>query len=450
MHHSLSPIIALCTPRGAGALALLRLSGSGACTLADRFCRLVSNNKIDLVQSHTVHYATVIDAHGTVIDRVLCIVMREPHTFTGQDTVEISCHNNDFIIEAIIQAAIAHGARPAQPGEFSQRAFLNNKIDLIQAEAIHELIQANTQQALKKSLAQVSGTLSAAINTLEHMIIRMGALSQASFEFIDEQITFAPEIDTICAQAITHIDTLQKNFNQQQRIRQGMRIALIGLVNAGKSSLFNALLKSDRAIVTPIAGTTRDILEASIYRNQQYYTLVDTAGIRQTADSIEKEGIRRSHEQAHIADIILLVTDESIPLTQVEHELYEQIYTQYMHKTIRVYTKADLYTSEHGQLCVSSITNAGLDALEKLIEQKVHTLYEQADSPFLLSKRQFNILLDTRKNLEQIHTMLHEPVDYELVAYELEQTLTHIHQLTGKTASEQIMNAVFKEFCVGK
>ena len=220
--------------------------------------------------------------------------MRSPKTFTGQDTVEITCHNNQFIIEEIINLAIANGARLAQQGEFTKRAVFNGKIDLVQAEAINELIHAQTQLALKQSLAQLTGSFSHCLASLEKELLKALALSEASFEFLDEEMDFAPQIQALISSLQNTITGIKKTFNQQQQIRQGIRIAIIGSVNAGKSSLFNALLNQDRAIVSAIAGTTRDAIEAGVYTKGNYWTLVDTAGLRQTHDIIEQEGIKRS------------------------------------------------------------------------------------------------------------------------------------------------------------
>ena len=273
-------IIAQCTPAGAGAIALLRMSGDDAITIADSIAQLTSKIKLSDCATHTIHYGWVTDQDGNHIDQVLFLLMKAPRTFTGQNTVEITCHNNPFIIEQIIAQTIAYGARIADKGEFSRRAFLNGKIDLVQAEAINELIHANTQQALKKSLSQVEGSLSHWIETIQTELFKARAYCEASFEFIDEEINFAPQIKENIKNILSTITQLKKSFDQQSQIRQGLRIALIGSVNAGKSSLFNALLGKDRAIVTNIAGTTRDVIEAGVYRDGNYWTFVDTAGLR--------------------------------------------------------------------------------------------------------------------------------------------------------------------------
>ncbi len=447
------PIIAQCTPRGAGALALLRLTGAQAFHIADTFCRLPSQKKISELPTHTIHYGAIVDQKNVVLDNVMFIVMHGPKTFTGQDTVEITCHNNLFIIEAIIEQAIINGARLAQEGEFSKRAYLSGKIDLVQAEAINELIHANTQMGLKKSLAQLEGSLSKWISTIEQDLIKALALSDASFEFIDDELSFGDQIHTIVSAIIDITSSLKKTFNQQQHIRQGVRIALIGSVNAGKSSLFNALLNRNRAIVTPMPGTTRDALEAGLYRNGIYWTLIDTAGLRQTDDVIEIEGISRSHQEAKAADLIILVMDSARLITEQEKQIYQEISELYSKKIILVHNKTDLprkLTQDPAAFLVSNTDQATINLLEKRLEGAVLALFNGIESPFLLNQRQFNLLLGLEKKLITIQSMLCGHIEYELISYDLKDAIALLSELTGKSISEQGMDAVFRTFCIGK
>lgn len=509
MFHSIDDqtIIAQCTPRGSGAIALLRISGINALEIASKIAQLPSHKLLQDVPSHTIHYGSIVEPSGTIVDTVLFMVMQAPRTFTGQNTVEITCHNNQFIIEQIIALAIAHGARLAQEGEFTKRAVLNGKIDLVQAEAINELIHAQTQMALKQSLAQLNGSLSSWLISIEQQLLKALALSEASFEFLDEEMEFAPQISAMIASVIHTISEIKKTYNQQQQIRQGIRVAIIGSVNAGKSSLFNALLNQNRAIVTAIAGTTRDAIEAGAYKNGNYWTLVDTAGLRRTDDVIEQEGIRRSFEEAHKADIIILAYDFTRSLSSEEKEVYQLITEKYPNKIINVMTKADykpfldspsssgsletngeiesifnshvrvdgaetspltpkgvlsrrteyspFVSSEH--LCesrniihLSSKTKTNIDSLEHAIEQKIATLFADIESPFLLNQRQYNLLLTLETKLADIKKMLEKPVAYELLSIHLQDAIADLAQLSGKAISEAGMDMVFREFCIGK
>lgn len=383
--------------------------------------------------------------------------MRAPNTFTGDNTVEITCHNNSFIIEAIIAIAIKAGAQIAQNGEFTKRAVLNNKIDVIQAEAIHDLIHANTQQALKQSLSQLQGSFSHWIATIEKELIKALAFSESSFEFLDEEnMNFSETIKEIVAHILCTIAALKKTFNQQQQIREGIRIAIIGSVNVGKSSLFNALLNKDRAIVTNIAGTTRDVIEAGLYKDGNYWTVIDTAGLRQTNDIIEHNGIQRSHEEAHKADIILLVIDGSQSMSMSEEAVYRDLYDTYQQKIIIIKNKTDLPDKKNNifddvpKIAISSKNKSCISNVEDAIKTKIMSLFQSIESPYLLNKRHYVLLISLEKQLNEIMNMLDGTVEYELVSYHLNDALATISELTGKTISEAGMDAVFREFCVGK
>lgn len=450
-------IIAQCTPQGSGAIALLRLSGNNAFTVANAISKLSGNKTLSAQPTHTIHYGWVVDNNGAHIDQVLFLLMHTPHTFTGDDTVEITCHNNPFIIQNIIQAALTAGARMAQEGEFSRRAVGNNKIDIVQAEAINDLIHANTQLALKQSLSQLTGSFTQWITSIEKQLIKALALSDASFEFLDEEnMEFNLQIKDIISTLLSTISNLKSTFNQQQQIRSGIRIAIIGSVNAGKSSLFNALLNQQRAIVTNIAGTTRDAIEAGLYKNDNYWTLIDTAGLRTTDDIIEQIGITRSHEEAQKADIILLVFDGSQHLTPTESTVYQELINNYDNKLIIVTNKADLPQCNNPLIInkktylTSSQDKKNIAAIEHAIQEKINSLFTAIGSPFLLNQRHYNNLLSLEQKLTTILSMITETPSYELISYHLNDALTTISELTGKTISEAGMDAVFREFCVGK
>jgi tRNA modification GTPase len=451
LSHDDETIIAQCTPMGSGAIAMLRMSGVNSLAIASAIAALASKKRIIEVESHTIHYGSVHDTNGTSIDNVLFFVMKAPRTFTGQDVVEISCHNNQFIIEEIINAALMAGARLAKEGEFSKRAVLNNKIDLVQAEAINELIGAQTQQARKRALAQVDGSFSHWITIIEKQLLKAMAFCEASFEFIDEELEFSDHIKVMVSDLLSLIQKTQKTFDHQQQIRSGIKIALVGSVNAGKSSLFNALLGAERAIVTPIAGTTRDSIEATVSRDGNFWTLIDTAGLRTTDDIVEQEGIKRSLQQAALSDVVLLVYDVSRILSEHEAAAYDQIIAEHGNKIIIVNNKVDqaLNESPKSGVAVSAYQKIGIDLLENRIQEKISSLFAENDSPFLLNTRQSNLLMSLEKKLQDIVLMLDDP-QYELLSIQFNDALAHLSELTGKTVSEQTMDAVFNEFCVGK
>jgi tRNA modification GTPase len=453
VHRDDEIIVAQCSPQGRGAIGLIRITGKNAVELVDSMSRLASGKRLQDCATHTIHYGTVRDVKNQDIDTVLFLLMRGPSTFTGQDTVEITCHNNQFIIQHIIMRALESGARSAQEGEFSRRSYLNGKVDLVQAEAINELINAHNQQALKRSLAQLKGSLSSWIESIVDRLVRCLALSEASFEFIDEDMEFGPQIKHAIEQCRADIKKISSTFDHQQQLRQGIKIALIGSVNAGKSSLFNALLKKDRAIVTPIAGTTRDVIESGLYVDGYYWTLVDTAGLRQTDDVIEQQGIERSMDEAANADIVLLVYDGSRVMTEQEKTVYDDLVSRYEHKLIIVHNKSDMSSqtiySSHAEY-VSSKNPGSIEQLHEKIQSKSAQLLNQAESPFLLNQRQITLLRELETKLEAIVGMLDGAVAYELLSYHLQEALSSLTELTGKTISEEGMDKVFREFCVGK
>jgi tRNA modification GTPase len=452
-----STIVAQCTPSGLGAIALVRVSGSNAVAITDAVARLPRDKKLGDQQTHTIHYGFVVDPQGQHIDQVLFLLMRAPQTFTGEDTVEITCHNNPFIIKQIIDQLCAHGARVAQQGEFSRQAVENNKIDILQAEAINELIHANTHQALATSLAQVEGSFSSWLVSLEKKLVTALAFSEASFEFIDEEdLAFAQQIRQLVDQVLATVQALKKTFEAQKQIRDGIHIAVIGSVNAGKSSLFNALLGADRAIVTPIAGTTRDTIEAGRYKDGQYQTFIDTAGLRQTQDIVEQKGIERSHQCAALADIIILVFDGSRLLTVQEEVVYASLLQTYSTKVIQVRNKADMPLLLQSEYLVDAMIphsvgdQQSLDALESKIACRAEQLMHNAQAPFMLNQRHHERISALEQNLNVVQTFLKEPVQYELVSHHLKEALSELAGLTGKTISEQGIDAVFRQFCVGK
>jgi len=459
---TINTIIAHSTPQGSGALAVIRLSGPEALVVADSLARLPGQKKLLDAASHTLHFGWVLDRNNTKIDQVIFSIMHAPRTFTGEHVVEITCHNNQFIIEAIIHEALFHGARIAKQGEFTEQAFVNGKLDLVQAEALNDLIHAQTQLALKKSLSQLEGTLSHWIHELEQQLLRALAWCEASFEFLDEELEFGIQIREHLEKLLERIAFHKGTYDIHRHIREGVRIALIGSVNAGKSSIFNMLLGQQRAIVTPVAGTTRDSIEAGFILNGIRITLIDTAGIRITDDIVEQEGIKRSFDQAQLADMILLVFDGSRALTEEELSVYKQLYERYENKIVLVQSKSDLPEHAHhfAQVEINKLKTKPIqvtasdlpDMLKEEIAQKLDTLFKKQETPFLLNERQFRTLTEVEQLLNTIaNTLLTaSSISYELVSFHLREALEQLTGLTGKSISQAALDQVFREFCVGK
>lgn len=456
-------IVALCTPQGSGALGLIRITGADAVSVGSCVARLSSGKKLLDLPTHTIHHGAVVDSTGKLIDDVLFLLMRGPKTFTGDDTVEITCHNNPFIIQEIINAACQAGARIADPGEFTKRAFLNGKVDLIQAEAINDIIHAQSQEGLKRSLQQLKGTLSHEVLQIEQKLVHLLAHVEASFDFLDEEqrdLDFNKIVTEKTSDLINHLDKLLSQHSQQKIIKEGVRIALVGAVNAGKSTLFNKLVGAERAIVTDIAGTTRDCIEAITYKNGLFQLFVDTAGLRSTDDIIEKIGIEKSFQQAAQSDIVLLVVDAARPLLAAEEAHYQDLLALYHEKAILVLNKSDQQSRIENFLMsvnqaiprvhISALENSGIDTLVVLIQNTINKIMQQSKSPYLLSQRQVKLLYEIFNGLKNIADTYSTTLHYELIAYNIKHLLERFAELTGRDASDRIMDAVFNEFCVGK
>ena len=453
-------IVAQCTPQGAGAIAVIRLSGSDSVEIASCISSLPSKKSLLDCKSHTINFGYVIDRDGQHIDQVLFLLMHAPRTFTGQNIVEITCHNNQFLIERIIDLTIEAGARLAGNGEFSQRAVINGKIDLAQAEAMNDLIHAQTEESLKYSLQQLEGSLSSQIFNFEQIIIKSLALCEASFEFLDEEeMEFATEIRDLISKLNVDVSKLLKSYKKQQFIKEGVRIAIIGAANAGKSSLFNCLIDQDRAIVTEVAGTTRDAVEKGVYDRGSFLTFIDTAGIRETSDKVEKYGIDISFQEAKCADLILLVVDGSEKLSSYDLKNYSLVLKNYSDKIILIQNKSDLSQksliknfsiNSVPHISVSVKNRKNIDELKSKINDKIGQLRGDGSVSYLLNKRQHSLLSNFSRELEMIDSMLDGRFDYELIAYHLRESLKMLSEVSGRSISEAAMDKVFKTFCVGK
>jgi tRNA modification GTPase len=450
-------IVALSTPEGSGAIALVRMSGPGAWDIAQKVIVLSSGAPLSAQPSHSVHAALAVDAAtGEAIDQVMVIALRGPRTFTGEDTIEITCHNNRLIVQQLIAVLIKQGARTAEAGEFTRRAVEHGKIDLVQAEAINELIHAQNQQALKMALGQVQGSLSHWTLALEKELLRALAWCEASFEFLDEEVSFGQQIREHIEQLMLRIEQVLASQESQAAVREGIKIALIGAVNAGKSSLFNCLIGRKRAIVTAIAGTTRDTIDATLIRHGTVWTLVDTAGIRRTNDVIEQEGIERSRHEADLADLVLIVVDQARAMTQEEQGVYQELCERYADKGLLIWNKIDAAPAASLDaflpvLHVSTLTHEGIDNCFAWLDERVEQLLGRGEARFLLNERHVQLLRSVQQHLQVLcATRLVEPIAYELVSIELRAVLEVLTGLTGVSVSQAGMDMVFKEFCVGK
>ena len=444
-------IAAVATPPGAGGLAVVRLSGRQALSVADRCLRSSGGRPPSGFQPRMAVFGEVV-RDGVRVDDVVVTVFRGPKSFTGEDTVEVACHGGVLVTRRVLETLLVSGARPAEPGEFTCRAFLNGRMDLAQAEAVADVIHAQTDRALGTARAQLAGALSRRIEALRDALMSVLAHIEAHIDFPDEDIT--PDTTNVLSARLTTalegIDALLRTAREGRFLRHGVRTALVGRPNAGKSSLLNRLLGHDRAIVSPVAGTTRDTLEEVAQVRGIPLVLVDTAGLRESDDLVEREGIRRSREAAAEAELILHVVDAAVPWCAEE----EALATAWSGKgRICVANKCDLPGAlpVPGAIPVSCRTGAGLEALEEAIEERlVSGGVGPGDDGVAIGVRHQRVLERAREAVLQTRSGLEQHQTLELVAFELRVALTALGEVVGKTSVDDLLDSIFSQFCLGK
>jgi tRNA modification GTPase len=450
----LDTIAATATPVGEAGLAVIRISGPEALTVAERCFDPVGRTSTSpaAAKTHTLHYGNIV-CDGRHIDEVLLAVMRAPRTFTAEDTVEITCHGGMLSTRLVLETVLAAGARMAEPGEFSKRAFLNGRLDLAQAEAVADVIHSRTELALGAANEQLAGKLSRRIEELREAMLKTLAHVEAHIDFPDEDI--APDTKNQLIQrlvdGVVFMEQLMRNAKEGRILREGIRAAIIGRPNAGKSSLLNQLLGHDRAIVSTIAGTTRDTIEETANIRGIPVIFVDTAGLRATGDEIEQEGIRRSHDASQQAELVLHVFDNSEPLTE-EDAGYLESYASA--KRILVRNKSDLahrLLIEDETIDVSCKTANGIEALKDRIKSLVWSGDITADNlQLMVNARHQNALLRAKEATEKTIDALRLDIELELAAMDLRIAVNAVGEIVGKTSTEDLLDQVFSQFCIGK
>ncbi len=451
-------IAAISTPLGEGGLAVIRLSGPAALTLADHCFRPVgkaSMNPSD-APSHTVHFGR-ITRQGRVVDEVLLTVLRAPRTYTRENMVEISCHGGLVPAKAVLDTVLEAGARLAHPGEFTQRAFLSGRIDLTQAEAVADIIHARTELALAAANEQLAGKLSRRINQLRDELLRTLAHVEAHIDFPDEDIAPDTRLQLIerLDRGVAFMDELLRTATEGQVLRRGLRAAIVGRPNVGKSSLLNQLLGHERAIVSPLPGTTRDTIEETANIGGIPVVFIDTAGLRDSGDLVELEGIRRSRETLDRADLILQVLDQSEPLAP-EDERYLALFAG--KKRVLVANKCDLpaclrLPSGPGMTAVpvSCLTGQGVDALKQAIKSMVWAGEIRAEMlEVMINSRHQDALRRAREATLRTSDALRQDLTLELAAMDLRIAVNAVGEVVGKTTTEDLLDSIFSQFCIGK
>ncbi|HEY4414212.1 MAG TPA: tRNA uridine-5-carboxymethylaminomethyl(34) synthesis GTPase MnmE [Verrucomicrobiae bacterium] len=449
-------IAAIATPLGEGGLAVVRISGSRALAIAEKSFLPGGKNSLTptAAPTHTIQYGKIVRS-GRVVDEVLLAVLRAPRTFTREDTVEISCHGGLLPAKLVLDTLLANGARLAEPGEFTRRAFLNGRIDLAQAEAVADLIHARTELALAAANEQLAGKLSQRINQLRDDLMLSLTHVEAHIDFPDEDI--APDTKDKLLQrlenGVAFMDELLRTANEGQILRRGIRAAIIGRPNAGKSSLLNQLLGHDRAIVSPIAGTTRDTIEETANIRGLPVVFIDTAGLREAGDEIEVEGIRRSRASLAKAEFILHVLDASEPLTRADENYLAEFADK---KRIVVRNKTDLparleLSSASNTVDVSCASGQGMEALKDAIKNLVWTGEIKAEMlQVAINSRHQDALNRARSTTHHAAEALRTNATLELVAMDLRIAANAVGEIVGKTTTEDLLDSIFSTFCLGK
>jgi tRNA modification GTPase len=449
-------ICALATPAGLGAIGVIRLSGTNAIAIANQ---CFAGKNLTTVASHTAHFGRLVQAEE-IIDEVLATVFVEPKSYTGENTVEISCHGSTYIQQRILEVLINAGARLAQPGEFTLRAFLNGKLDLTQAEAVADLIASNSEMSHKTAMNQMRGGFSKEIAMLREKLINFASLIELELDFSEEDVEFAsrPELQTLVSNLHKMLLQLVETFKMGNAIKNGVPTVIAGKPNAGKSTLLNALIKEDRAIVSAIAGTTRDTIEESFTLGGIVYRLIDTAGIREhTADLIESIGIEKTYEKIKQASIIIYLFDAlETDLDSLSKALAE--FDNLEATVIPVANKIDLgkeqdfkakFSSLPELIYLSSKAQSGLNQLYARL-QEVVSKDKVSNDVIITNLRHYQALSEAAQALEQVLQSMQQNRKTELLAFDIRKAIFHLGEITGEITNDDLLANIFSKFCIGK
>ena len=454
-------ICAIATPIGEGGIAIIRISGDKALEIASKI--FVAKNKQDIknMKSYTMRYGNIIEySTGEMIDDVILSYMKNPRSYTGEDVIEVNCHGGVVATNKVLEEIVKAGARLAEPGEFTKRAFLNGKLDLSQAEAIMDLIKAKTDLSMKSALMQSKGALSKEINELRKYLLNVLALIEYAVDFTedDEDVVDDNLINQVkdgIGKTINKINVLLKSADEGKIIRDGLNIVIVGKPNVGKSSLLNALLRQKRAIVTDIPGTTRDIIEEYINLDGIPIRITDTAGIRDTDDTVEKIGVEKSKEKIEEADLIILMLDTSRDIDYEDEQIIEAVkdkkYVSLLNKVdLERKLPLDIIESLDNKIEISAKTGVGIDELKEMIKNLFFDGKIDSESLIVSNTRHKQALYRALENCEIALSRVNNNEFLDLISIYITASMKSLGEITGDELEEDLLNKIFSEFCVGK
>lgn len=447
-------IVALATPQGVSAIAVIRLSGSQAIGITQK---IFKGKNLEAASSHTAHFGTLETADRT-LDEVLVTVFRGPNSFTREDSVEISCHGSPLIVKEIMKALVAQGARLAEPGEFTKRAFLHGRFDLAQAEAVADLIHAETDNARQAALNQMKGGFSREIKALREELIHFASLIELELDFGEEDVEFAKrdELRVLIRQLQSHIQPLIQSFDQGNVIKNGIPTVIAGKPNAGKSTLLNVLLNEERAIVSEIPGTTRDVIEDEMVLGGISFRFIDTAGLRDTTDTIESIGVQRTREQMNRAALILYVFDLSTA-TSAEIDEQEAELKQLGKAILKVGNKIDRANPAWVEslrardfVFISASQREGIESLKARILNTFQVDRVKPGDVMVTNLRHYENLRQTNAALQRVLDGMDQQVTGDFLAMDIRQALHFLGEITGEITTDDLLTNIFSKFCIGK
>ncbi|MDT8401696.1 MAG: tRNA uridine-5-carboxymethylaminomethyl(34) synthesis GTPase MnmE [Bacteroidales bacterium] len=461
----LNTIVAPASGTG-GAITVIRVSGQDAHKIVDMIFESKTEGRLSEMKGFQIVYGDIIDG-GELLDDVLVSVFRAPHSYTGEDSVEISCHASPYIQNRILQLLVDKGASPARPGEFTQRAFLNGKIDLSQAEAVADLINSETEAAHRLAMQQMRGDYSREIKELREKMLHFASMIELELDFGEEDVEFADrtELKSMVQEMKTYTDSLRDSFRYGNAIKKGVPVAIVGKPNVGKSTLLNALLRDDKAIVSEIPGTTRDVIEDTIIIEGILFRFIDTAGLHETADIIENLGIRKTYQKIDQADVVLLIADAAdgpVSVNQSFKEISKQIKNT-AKALFLVINKTDLITEKEiealrtGLLCpadhcimISAKQGTGISDLITKLTANIETLHSGSQHLVVTNLRHYEALKECSGSMQRVLDGLDEGLPEDLIAIDLRQAIHYLGEITGEISTDEILANIFKNFCIGK